>query len=35
MLRYGIPEYRLPNKLLDQEIKVIANLCHRVMVGKN
>ncbi len=34
MLRYGIPEYRLPNKLLDQEIKVIADLCHRVMVGK-
>ncbi len=26
MLRYGIPEYRLPNKLLDLEIKTIENM---------
>lgn len=30
MLRYGIPEYRLPKALLDKEIKVIADLCHQV-----
>lgn len=26
MLRYGIPEYRLPKKVLDKEIKLIENL---------
>ncbi len=26
MLRYGIPEYRLPKKVLDQEIRLIRNL---------
>ena len=26
MLRYGIPEYRLPKKVLDQEIDEIASL---------
>jgi len=27
MLRYGIPEYRLPKAILDKEIATIANLC--------
>lgn len=34
MLRYGIPEYRLPKDLLDREIRVITNLCHQVVLGK-
>jgi formate dehydrogenase major subunit len=33
MLRYGIPEYRLPKKLLDQEIKMITDLCYDVRLG--
>ncbi len=34
MLRYGIPEYRLPKSLLDQEIAVITNLCKEIHLGK-
>lgn len=34
MLRYGIPEYRLPNELLDREISVITRLCQEVVIGK-
>lgn len=34
MLRYGIPEYRLPKKLLDQEIKLITDLCQEVRLGE-
>ncbi len=30
MLRYGIPEYRLPKAILDKEIAIIAGLCHDV-----
>ncbi len=30
MLRYGIPEYRLPKAILDKEIATIANLCQQV-----
>jgi len=30
MLRYGIPEYRLPKELLDKEIAIIAGLCSQV-----
>ena len=30
MLRYGIPEYRLPKAILDKEIATITNLCHEV-----
>ncbi len=30
MLRYGIPEYRLPKAILDKEIAAIANLCHEI-----
>ena len=30
MLRYGIPEYRLPKAILDKEIAIITNLCHQV-----
>ena len=30
MLRYGIPEYRLPKAVLDKEIAAITRLCHRV-----
>lgn len=34
MLRYGIPEYRLPKLLLDQEIKLITDLCQEVRLGE-
>ncbi len=34
MLRYGIPEYRLPKELLDKEIKVITDMCHEVRLGQ-
>lgn len=34
MLRYGIPEYRLPNEVLDREISVITKLCDQVILGK-
>lgn len=30
MLRYGIPEYRLPKAVLDKEIAAITRLCHKV-----
>jgi formate dehydrogenase major subunit len=30
MLRYGIPEYRLPKAVLDKEISVVASLCRDV-----
>lgn len=30
MLRYGIPEYRLPKAILDKEIAIIAGLCHDI-----
>jgi len=39
MLRYGIPEYRLPKKILDDEIRTILELgveiIHNVEVGKD
>lgn len=34
MLRYGIPEYRLPKQVLDREIGVITRLCKEVIIGK-
>lgn len=34
MLRYGIPEYRLPKDILDREISVITRLCREVIVGQ-
>lgn len=34
MLRYGIPEYRLPKELLDREINLIADLCREVRLGE-
>ena len=33
MMRYGIPEYRLPKETLDQEIKLITDLCAEVKLG--
>ena len=30
MLRYGIPEYRLPKAVLDKETAIITSLCHEV-----
>jgi len=33
MLRYGIPEYRLPKATLDKEIEGITKLCGRVKTG--
>ena len=30
MLRYGIPEYRLPKAILDKEMKSITDLCHEI-----
>jgi formate dehydrogenase major subunit len=33
MLRYGIPEYRLPKAVLDKEIAAITGICHRVEVN--
>lgn len=30
MLRYGIPEYRLPKTILDKEIATIINLCREI-----
>ena len=39
MLRYGIPEYRLPKKVLDSEIALIektgVKLCNNVKLGKD
>ena len=34
MMRYGIPEYRLPKAVLDKEIKVITDLCQDVFCNK-
>lgn len=34
MLRYGIPEYRLPKAVLDQEIAAITELCENVLCNK-
>ena len=34
MLRYGIPDYRLPQDLLDREISVITRLCKEVILGQ-
>jgi formate dehydrogenase major subunit len=34
MMRYGIPEYRLPKALLDQEVKMITDLCQEVRLGE-
>ena len=34
MMRYGIPEYRLPKAVLDQEIRVITELCQTVVCNK-
>ena len=34
MMRYGIPEYRLPKEVLDQEIQAIAGLCQNVFLNK-
>jgi formate dehydrogenase major subunit len=34
MLRYGIPEYRLPKALLDKEINLITDLCKEVRLGE-
>lgn len=34
MMRYGIPEYRLPKDILDKEIKVIADLCQDIFYNK-
>lgn len=34
MMRYGIPEYRLPKETLDKEISLIANLGVKIMTGK-
>ncbi|WP_333871032.1 NAD(P)-binding protein [Desulforamulus putei] len=34
MMRYGIPEYRLPKTILDREIEVITGLCRNVFLNK-
>ncbi len=34
MLRYGIPEYRLPKALLEREVNLIAGLCKEVRIGE-
>ncbi|KAF1085289.1 Iron hydrogenase 1 [Sporotomaculum syntrophicum] len=34
MMRYGIPEYRLPKATLDKEIELIRNLGVRIVTGK-
>ncbi len=33
MLRYGIPEYRLPKAILDKEVADITDLCHEVRLN--
>jgi formate dehydrogenase major subunit len=33
LLRYGVPEFRLPKNLLDKEIESIAGICHEVRTG--
>ncbi len=35
MMRYGIPEYRLPKKTLDKEISLIKQLGVKIMTGKS
>lgn len=34
MMRYGIPEYRLPKAILDKEIDIIKSLGVKIMTGK-
>ena len=34
MMRYGIPEYRLPKATLDKEIDIIRKLGVKIMTGK-
>lgn len=34
MMRYGIPEYRLPKATLDKEIETITNMGVKIMTGK-
>ena len=34
MMRYGIPEYRLPKETLDKEIEIIKSLGVKIMTGK-
>ena len=34
MMRYGIPEYRLPKAILDREIEIIKSLGVKIMTGK-
>ena len=34
MMRYGIPEYRLPKAILDKEIALIKNLGVKIITGK-
>jgi len=34
MMRYGIPEYRLPKATLDKEIELISNLGVKIVTGK-
>lgn len=34
MMRYGIPEYRLPEETLDKEIEIIKSLGVKIMTGK-
>src|SRR5665647_1143066 len=33
MLRYGIPEYRLPNEIIDQEIEMVEHLGVKIITG--
>lgn len=35
MMRYGIPEYRLPKATLDKEIEIIKSLGVKIMTGKS
>ncbi len=35
MMRYGIPEYRLPKATLDKEIDIISSLGVKIMTGKS
>ncbi|WP_238472756.1 molybdopterin-dependent oxidoreductase [Desulforamulus profundi] len=34
MMRYGIPEYRLPKEVLEKEIQIITGLCQNVFCNK-
>ncbi len=33
VLRYGIPEYRLPNEVVDKQIEIVRNLGVRIETG--